>query len=308
MQFLNSLKEKFIKTKEDLSNKIKGIFSFFVKVDEEFLDKLEEVLITSDVSLDASRRIKDELRNRCKLDNTQSPDEILNVLKSIMKEILNYSNSDDDKSYEKSFILVVGINGVGKTTTIGKLAHFYSSEGKKVLIAAGDTFRAAATEQLDIWAQRAGCEILKKNEGADPGAVVYESISKLNSDKFDLLICDTAGRLHNKSSLKDEKKKIDKIIDKNISNDCQKRILLVLDASTGQNMINQVEEFSKILKITGLILTKLDGTAKGGALLSVREKFKGIPIEFIGVGEKVNDLCKFDCDQFVDVILENVQV
>ena len=308
MQFLNSLKEKFIKTKEDLSNKIKGIFSFFVKVDEEFLDKLEEVLITSDVSLDASRRIKDELRNRCKLDNTQSPDEILNVLKSIMKEILNYSNSDDDKSYEKSFILVVGINGVGKTTTIGKLAHFYSSEGKKVLIAAGDTFRAAATEQLDIWAQRAGCEILKKNEGADPGAVVYESISKLNSDKFDLLICDTAGRLHNKSSLMDEMKKIDKIIDKNISNDCQKRILLVLDASTGQNMINQVEEFSKILKITGLILTKLDGTAKGGALLSVREKFKGIPIEFIGVGEKVNDLCKFDCDQFVDVILENVQV
>ena len=308
MQFLNSLKEKFIKTKEDLSNKIKGIFSFFVKVDEEFLDKLEEVLITSDVSLDASRRIKDELRNRCKLDNTQSPDEILNVLKSIMKEILNYSNSDDDKSYEKSFILVVGINGVGKTTTIGKLAHFYSSEGKKVLIAAGDTFRAAATEQLDIWAQRAGCEILKKNEGADPGAVVYESISKLNSDKFDLLICDTAGRLHNKSSLMDEMKKIDKIIDKNISNDCQKQILLVLDASTGQNMINQVEEFSKILKITGLILTKLDGTAKGGALLSVREKFKGIPIEFIGVGEKVNDLCKFDCDQFVDVILENVQV
>ena len=308
MQFLNSLKEKFIKTKEDLSNKIKSIFSFFVKVDEEFLDKLEEVLITSDVSLDASRRIKDELRNRCKLDNTQSPDEILNVLKSIMKEILNYSNSDDDKSYEKSFILVVGINGVGKTTTIGKLAHFYSSEGKKVLIAAGDTFRAAATEQLDIWAQRTGCEILKKNEGADPGAVVYESISKLNSDKFDLLICDTAGRLHNKSSLMDEMKKIDKIIDKNISNDCQKQILLVLDASTGQNMINQVEEFSKILKITGLILTKLDGTAKGGALLSVREKFKGIPIEFIGVGEKVNDLCKFDCDQFVDVILENVQV
>ena len=308
MQFLNSLKEKFIKTKEDLSNKIKGIFSFFVKVDEEFLDKLEEVLITSDVSLDASRRIKDELRNRCKLDNTQSPDEILNVLKSIMKEILNYSNSDDDKSYEKSFILVVGINGVGKTTTIGKLAHFYSSEGKKVLIAAGDTFRVAATEQLDIWAQRAGCEILKKNEGADPGAVVYESISKLNSDKFDLLICDTAGRLHNKSSLMDEMKKIDKIIDKNIPNDCQKQILLVLDASTGQNMINQVEEFSKILKITGLILTKLDGTAKGGALLSIREKFKGIPIEFIGVGEKVNDLCKFDCDQFVDVILENVQV
>ena len=308
MQFLNSLKEKFIKTKEDLSNKIKGIFSFFVKVDEEFLDKLEEVLITSDVSLDASRRIKDELRNRCKLDNTQSPDEILNVLKSIMKEILNYSNSDDDKSYEKSFILVVGINGVGKTTTIGKLAHFYSSEGKKVLIAAGDTFRAAATEQLDIWAQRAGCEILKKNEGADPGAVVYESISKLNSDKFDLLICDTAGRLHNKSSLMDEMKKIDKIIDKNIPNDCQKQILLVLDASTGQNMINQVEEFSKILEITGLILTKLDGTAKGGALLSIREKFKGIPIEFIGVGEKVNDLCKFDCDQFVDVILENVQV
>lgn len=306
MGIFDSLKNKFIKTKENLSNKIRGIFAFFVKIDEEFLDKLEESLVMSDVSLDASKKIKDELRNRCKFDNAQSPEKVLEILKTIMKEILNFSQAKSQ--HEKELILVVGINGVGKTTSIGKLAHFYVLKDKKVLIAAGDTFRAAATEQLDIWAKRARCEILKKCEGADPGAVVYEAISKFNSENFDILICDTAGRLHNKSSLMDEMKKIDKIIDKNLLKGCKKETFLVLDASTGQNMINQVEEFSKIVNITGLILTKLDGTAKGGAIISIREKFKDIPIKYLGLGEKIDDLYEFDCNQFVDIILESVQI
>lgn len=304
MRLFESIKEKFFQTKENISNKLKGLFAFFVKVDEEFLDKLEETLIVSDVSVRAASKIRESLREKCKFDNVQSPEKTIEILKEIIKGILIDEN--DIQKFEKNIIIVIGINGVGKTTTIGKLANFYRNSGNKVLIAAGDTFRAAASEQLEIWAERSKCEILKKSEGADPGAVVYESISKAISENFDILICDTAGRLHNKSNLMAELQKIDKIVNKNISDDYHKNVFLVLDASTGQNMVNQVEEFSKILNITGLILTKLDGTAKGGAVISVREQFKDIPIRYIGIGEKIDDLQEFDYNQFVDAILDGV--
>ena len=304
MNLFNKLKESLIKTKENLSNKFRSIFAFFTKVDEDFLDNLEEILISSDVSVSASSKIREKLREKCKFDNIQSPEKIVQVLKDIIKEILEF---DQKFEYdEKNIILVVGVNGVGKTTTIGKLSNYFKSKDKKVLISAADTFRAAAAEQLEIWAQRANCEIIKKSEGSDPGAVVYESVKKFNSEDFDILICDTAGRLHNKSNLMDELQKINRVVDKNIDSSCQKNVFLVLDASTGQNMVNQVEEFSKILNITGLILTKLDGTAKGGAIISIREKFKGIPIRYIGLGEQIGDIYEFDCEHFTDIILENV--
>lgn len=303
MQLFNKIKEKFIKTKENFSNKLKNIFAFFTKVDEEFLDKLEETLIMSDVSVTAAAKIKEKLREKCKHDNIQSPEEILNILKDIIISIINYDNKI--KFNQKNIILVAGINGVGKTTTIGKIANYYKNQKFKVLIAAADTFRAAAAEQLELWAERAECEIIKKSERTDPGAVIYEAIEKLKHENFDFLICDTAGRLHNKSNLMAELSKINRIIDKNIENSYQKFIFLVLDASTGQNMITQVEEFSKILNINGLIITKLDGTAKGGAIISIREKFSDIPIIYIGTGEKINDLSEFNSQQFAELIISN---
>lgn len=301
MQLFNKLKESFVKTKENFSNKLKSIFAFFTKVDEDFLDKLEESLIMSDVSVTAASKIREKLREKCKYDNIQSSDEILNILKDIIISIVDCTV--ENNIAEKNVLLVAGINGVGKTTTIGKLANFYKNQEHKILIAAADTFRAAAAEQLELWAKRAECEILKKSEGTDPGAVVFEAMEKLKHKNFDFLICDTAGRLHNKSNLMAELSKINRIIDKNIDDSYKKSIFLVLDASTGQNMMNQVEEFLKILNINGLIVTKLDGTAKGGALISVREKFPKIPIKYIGTGEQIEDLSKFDSRQFVDSII-----
>lgn len=301
MQLFNKLKESFIKTKENFSNKLKSIFAFFTKVDEDFLNKLEESLIMSDVSVTAASKIREKLREKCKYDNVQSPDEILNILKDIIISIVDCEI--EHNFAEKNILLVAGINGVGKTTTIGKLANFYKNQGHKILIAAADTFRAAAAEQLELWAKRAECEILKKPEGTDPGAVVFEAIEKLKRENFDFLICDTAGRLHNKSNLMAELSKINRIIDKNIDNSYKKFTFLVLDASTGQNMMSQVEEFSKILNINGLIITKLDGTAKGGAIISVREKFPEIPIKYIGIGEQIEDLSEFDSYQFAGSII-----
>lgn len=301
MQLFNKLKESFIKTKENFSNKLKSIFAFFTKVDEDFLNKLEESLIMSDVSVTAASKIREKLREKCKYDNIQSPDEILSILKDIIISIVDCEI--EHNFAEKNILLVAGINGVGKTTTIGKLANFYKNQGHKILIAAADTFRAAAAEQLELWAKRAECEILKKPEGTDPGAVVFEAIEKLKRENFDFLICDTAGRLHNKSNLMAELSKINRITDKNIDNSYKKFTFLVLDASTGQNMMSQVEEFSKILNINGLIVTKLDGTAKGGAIISVREKFPEIQIKYIGTGEQIEDLSEFDSHQFADSII-----
>ena len=304
------LKQSLIKTKENIANKMNQIFATFRKVDESFLDELEEVLISSDVSVSTSEKIKNDLRNECKLKNISSSDDIISSIKEIIKKILSNNFEDNKPSCDfegKKIILVIGINGVGKTTSIAKLANIYKKNGKKVLVAAGDTFRAAATEQLTIWSNKVGCSIVSDKEGADPGAVVFKGVSKLKSDDFDVMICDTAGRLHNKSNLMNELGKINRVIDKNISSDITRENLLVLDASTGQNMMNQVEEFSKIIDISGLILTKLDGTAKGGAIISVRDKFNNLPIKYICTGESLDDICEFSTDEFIDSILTSIE-
>ena len=299
------LKQSLIKTKESISNKMNQIFATFRKVDESFLDELEEILISSDVSVSTSEKIKNDLRNECKIKNISSSDEIVSCIKDIIKKIISNDIENDEFSSEsKKIILVVGINGVGKTTSIAKLSNMYKNSGNKVLVVAADTFRAAATEQLTIWADKIQCSIVSDKEGADPGSVVFKGISNLKSEDFDIMICDTAGRLHNKSSLMDELGKISRVIDKNAS-DFVKENLLVLDASTGQNMINQVEEFSKIINISGLILTKLDGTAKGGAIISVRDKFSSLPIKYVCTGETLNDICEFSPDEFVESIFKN---
>ena len=269
MGLLDNLKKGLLKTKENLSNKMREFFSSFRSVDEAFLDELEEILISSDVSVSTSGKIKDELRKTCKMENINTPERILESLKKIIYEILYFNEQELIDSYEKEIILMVGINGVGKTTSIAK---------------------------------KIGCPIVVGKEGADPGSVVFSGISKFKSENFDVLICDTAGRLHNKTSLMDELKKINRVIDKNLS-DYKKEILLVLDASTGQNMLNQVEEFSKIISVSGLILTKLDGTAKGGAVVSVRDRFKDIPIRYICTGEQITDICKFEADKFADSLV-----
>ena len=302
MGLLDNLKKGLLKTKENLSNKMREFFSSFRSVDEAFLDELEEILISSDVSVSTSGKIKDELRKTCKMENINTPERILESLKKIIYEILYFNEQELIDSYEKEIILMVGINGVGKTTSIAKISNLYKENGKSVLIDAADTFRAAACEQLEIWAKKIGCPIVVGKEGADPGSVVFSGISKFKSENFDVLICDTAGRLHNKTSLMDELKKINRVIDKNLS-DYKKEILLVLDASTGQNMLNQVEEFSKIISVSGLILTKLDGTAKGGAVVSVRDRFKDIPIRYICTGEQITDICKFEADKFADSLV-----
>ena len=307
---LERLKQSLIKTKENIANKMNQIFASFRKVDEAFLDELEEILISSDVSVSTSEKIKNDLRNECKLKNISSSNEIVSSIKEIIKKILSDNLNDNNlfnESENKKIILVIGINGVGKTTSIAKLANVYKKNSKKVLVVAGDTFRAAATEQLTIWSNKIDCSIVSDKEGADPGSVVFRGVSKLKSEDFDIMICDTAGRLHNKSNLMDELGKINRVIDKNISSDIVRENILVLDASTGQNMMNQVEEFSKIINISGLILTKLDGTAKGGAIISVRDKFNNLPIKYICTGESLDDICEFSSDEFVDSILNNIE-
>ena len=299
MGFFEGLKKGLLKTKEEVSKKVNQFLSSFRSVDEEFLDQLEDILISSDVSYETSEKIKNRLRDICKLENVSKAEDIKKHLKKIISEILYFDSSERNEK-DRKVVLMIGINGVGKTTSIAKIANLYKSEGKKVLIAAADTFRAAACEQIEIWSDRIDCPILKKEDGADPGSVVFEAVSKFKSENFDIMVCDTAGRLHNKSALMDELRKLNKIIDKNLPDDSQKEVLLVLDACTGQNMINQVEEFSKITEISGIVLTKLDGTAKGGAIISVRGKFKSIPIVYTCVGETIEDICKFSPSEFAE--------
>lgn len=297
MGFFEGLKKGLLKTKEEISKKVNQFLSSFRSVDEDFLDQLEEILISSDVSVETSVKIRNRLRDVCKLENVSEAEDIKKNLKKIISEILYFDSSDNHEEIRK-IILMVGVNGVGKTTSIAKIANLYKNNGKKVLIAAADTFRAAACEQIEIWSNRVECPIVKKEDGADPGSVVFEAISRFKSENFDIMICDTAGRLHNKSSLMDELRKLNRIVDKNAPDDSKKEIFLVLDACTGQNMVNQVEEFSKITEISGIVLTKLDGTAKGGAIISVRDKFSNIPIVYTCVGEKIGDICEFSSTEF----------
>lgn len=301
MGFFSKLKEGLSKTKNSFNEKINNVFSHFRKVDEELLDELEEALIMSDVGMDTSVQIINKLRDRIKKEKIQDEDEVRKALRQEMCELLDVGNNDLKLDTIPSVILVVGVNGVGKTTSIGKIANKLREEGKKVIIAAADTFRAAAVEQLEIWANRAGCELVKKDEGADPASVVFDAIKVAKQEHADVLICDTAGRLHNKKYLMDELGKINKIINKELP-DASKETLLVLDGTTGQNAILQVKSFKETVDITGLVLTKLDGTSKGGVVIGIVAENK-IPIKFIGVGEQIDDMEKFNAEDFVNAII-----
>lgn len=301
MVFFDKLKNGLNKTKTSFDEKINNVFSNFRKVDEELLEELEEVLIMSDVGTETSLKIIENLRERVKKENIKDEEEVKRALKEIIKEILDKEDSKLKLETTPSIILVVGVNGVGKTTSIGKIANRIKKDEKKVIVAAADTFRAAAVEQLEIWANRVGCEIVKKEEGADPASVVYDAIAKAKEEKADVLICDTAGRLHNKKYLMDELEKIKKVIDRELPN-ASKETLLVLDATTGQNAIMQVKAFKETVDITGLVLTKLDGTAKGGVVIGIVQE-NNLPIKFIGVGEQIDDMEVFNSTDFVEAFL-----
>ncbi len=302
MGFFEKIKNSLKKTRDNISGKINLIVNSFTKIDEEFFEELEEIMISSDIGVETSEELCDKLRAEIKKRGLKEPSEITQALKDIMIEMLD-SENNLEISKTPAVILVLGVNGVGKTTTIGKLANNLKSEGKTVLLAAADTFRAAAAEQLDIWAKRANCPIVKQPEGSDPAAVVFDAISSAKSKNIDVVICDTAGRLHNKKNLMGELEKINRIISRELP-DSSKEILLVLDASTGQNGINQAVEFGKSLDITGIVLTKLDGTARGGIILSIKKKL-GVPVKFIGVGEGIEDLRPFNAEEFVNAIFES---
>ena len=302
MSFFKKLKEGLTKTRNNISAKIESVINSFTRIDEEFFETLEEILISGDIGIETSQKLCDDLRQEVKKHGVTDPFEIRKLLKNIMIESLAGENELLISS-KPSIILVLGVNGVGKTTTIGKLAYRLKNDGKKVLLAAADTFRAAAAEQLDIWAKRANCPIVKQPEGSDPAAVVFDAISSAKSKNIDVVICDTAGRLHNKKNLMGELEKINRIISRELP-DSSKEILLVLDASTGQNGINQAVEFGKSLDITGIVLTKLDGTARGGIVLSIKKKL-GVPVKFIGVGEGIEDLRPFNAEEFVNAIFES---
>lgn len=302
MGFFDKLKNGLNKTKISFDEKINNVFSNFRKVDEELLEELEEVLIMSDVGTETSLKIISKLREKIKKENIQEEAQVKQALKDVIREILDREDSSLKLETTPSVILVVGVNGVGKTTSIGKMANRLKKDGKKVIVAAADTFRAAAVEQLEVWANRAGCDIVKKEEGSDPASVVYDAIAKAKETNADVLICDTAGRLHNKKYLMDELEKIKKVIDRELTN-ASKEILLVLDATTGQNAIMQVKAFKETVNITGLVLTKLDGTAKGGATIGIVEE-NNLPIKFIGVGEQIDDMEIFNSNDFVNAFLD----
>nr|WP_314277369.1 signal recognition particle-docking protein FtsY [uncultured Peptostreptococcus sp.] len=288
------------KTKDNITGRIDSLLKSYTKIDEDLLEELEEILITADVGVTTTMEIIDRLRDMIKERGVKDPIEVRDLLKEIVASILKEGNSGLDLDPGPAVIVMVGVNGVGKTTTIGKLAQRYKKDGKKVMLAAADTFRAAATEQLDIWAKRVDVDIIKHHEGADPGAVVFDAIKASQARKVDLLICDTAGRLHNKANLMNELGKIFKIIDREYP-EAKKEVLLVVDATTGQNAVSQAKTFKEVANITGIVLTKLDGTAKGGVVLAVKSEVD-VPVKLIGVGERAEDLQSFDADSFTDAI------
>lgn len=301
MGFFEKLKNGLNKTKTSFDEKMNGIFSNFRKVDEELLEELEEALIMSDVGANTSVTIINNLRNRVKKDNLKDAEEVKQALREEIQAIFDKTDKKLNLETKPSVILVVGVNGVGKTTSIGKIANRLRKDGKKVVVAAADTFRAAAVEQLEIWANRAGCEIVKREEGVDPASVVYDAIKITKEKNADVLICDTAGRLHNKKYLMDELVKIKKVIDKELPN-ASEEVLMVLDATTGQNAIMQVQAFKETVDITGIILTKLDGTAKGGAVIGIVNENQ-VPVKFIGVGEQIDDMEIFNSEDFVKALI-----
>ena len=300
VSLFDRLKQGLTKAKQGITDRIDEVLKAYTKVDEELLEDLEEVLITADVGVNTTMDIIEKLEDVIRTKKITDPQDVREELKLIIEDILSKDDTKLDASHSPTIILMVGVNGVGKTTTIGKLAHRYKSEGKKVLLAAGDTFRAAAIDQLEVWANRCNVDIIKHQEGADPGAVIFDAIKASKARGVDVLICDTAGRLHNKSNLMNELGKVFKIVDREYP-EAKKEVLLVVDATTGQNAVSQAKSFKEVCDITGLVLTKLDGTAKGGVVLAVKSEVD-VPVKLIGVGEQMEDLQDFDSKSFVDAL------
>ncbi|CDF57918.1 signal recognition particle-docking protein FtsY [Thermobrachium celere] len=301
MSWFEKLKQGLTKTRNVINDKVDALLSFTKTIDEELYEELEEILITSDVGVNTTMKIIEQLRKKVKENRVDDPAKVKELLKQIIADILdNESESVIPKSIPAVYI-VVGVNGVGKTTSIGKMAHYLKQKGYKVMLAAADTFRAAAIDQLEVWARRSGVDIIKHQEGADPAAVVFDAIQAAKARKVDILICDTAGRLHNKKNLMEELRKINRIIEREYQ-EAYKRTFLVLDATTGQNALNQAKEFMNVANVNGLILTKLDGTAKGGVVISIANELN-IPVTMIGVGEGIDDLQEFNPKEFADAIL-----
>lgn len=291
------------KTREQMSGAIDSVLEASAAIDDALFEELEEILIMGDVGVTTAQHIIDELRDRVKKRDLKKPDKLRRVIREVVADMLS-GREGMELDTIPSVILVIGVNGVGKTTTIGKMAAYYKAQGKKVILAAADTFRAAAIEQLEIWADRAGVEIVKHREGADPAAVIFDTISAAKARNADLIICDTAGRLHNKKNLMEELAKIYRVIDRELPYS-DREVLLVLDATTGQNAVNQAREFMNAAEITGIVLTKLDGTARGGVVLSIMDDLK-LPVKFVGVGEQVDDLQPFDAEAFAEGLFESV--
>ena len=304
MGFFNKIAQGLKKTRDSMMGKVDALLNSFTKIDEDFFEELEENLIMADVGAVTAARICDRLRKKVKEEGLASPDQVRSGLKQIISQMLE-GPSELDLSTKPSVILVIGVNGVGKTTTIGKLANNLRQQGKKVLLAAADTFRAAAIDQLQIWADRAQVDLVRHEEGSDPAAVVFDAINAGTARGCDVVICDTAGRLHNKKNLMDELSKIARVIEREAPG-CAKEVLLVLDATTGQNALNQAKLFREAAGLTGLVLTKLDGTARGGVVIGIREELD-IPIKYIGVGEQIDDLRPFDPVEFANALFQNTE-
>lgn len=303
MGFFDKIKQGFKKTSDAVSHSLDSVFAAFVKIDDDLLEELEEALILSDVGASTAAKIVAEVEKRAKLRKTTTADELRDLLREVLTDNM-LDNQPLNTDGKPAVILVIGVNGVGKTTSIGKLAARYVNEGKKVMLSAADTFRAAAADQLEIWAKRAGADIVRHGEGADPAAVVFDSISAAKARGSDIIIVDTAGRLHNKANLMNELAKIDRVISRELP-DASRETLLVLDATTGQNAVHQAEEFNKAAELTGIILTKLDGTAKGGIVIAISVGL-GVPVKLVGVGEGIDDLIDFDRAAFLEAILPPV--
>ena len=304
MGFFSKIRDGLKKTRENISNQISQMLHSFTKIDDDLFEELEELLIMGDVGMNSAEHICESVKKRVKETGEKDPQAIMGLLQETVSEMIS-GNQELQIGTTPSILLVIGVNGVGKTTTIGKLAFRLKQEGKSVILGAADTFRAAAIEQLQVWSERAGVPMVAHSEGADPAAVVFDTIAAAKARHCDVIICDTAGRLHNKKNLMDELSKINRIIDRELPN-CDKEVLLVLDAATGQNAVNQAREFQKAAGITGISLTKLDGTAKGGVVIPIREEL-GLPVKFIGVGEQVDDLQPFDADDFARALFERPQ-